>query len=192
MKKEIKDKLFDAIKGLPVNRNQKEELVKVFDSVSSNKTNVDNDTNEDSVYIINAEDGEDLGSSGSSYNLYSKLTGQLIPNDGVTLEQFKEIYGMSFIDFYNNINSIQIIYTDNNGDPSLNRFGTIIVPTDGKIHHTLNNEGQSFEVYVIKFTKTIIEGWMNELFSVNFKFMYLINNSTIMCDLKIVDYEIKR
>lgn len=169
----------------------RQQAYEVLDGlIKSNSKNGGN--NEDSIYIINAENGEDLGLSGRSYNLYSKLTGQLIPNDGVTLEQFKEIYGMSFIDFYNNINSIQIIYTDNNVDPSLTRFETIIVPTDGKIHHALNNEGQSFEVYFIKFTKTIIKGWMNELFSVNFKFLYLINNSTIMCDLKIVDYEIKR
>lgn len=171
----------------------RQQAYEVLDGLIKSNNNSGNGgglINEDSIYIINAEDGEDLGASGSSYNLYSELSGQLIPNHGCTLEQFEEIYGMSFMDFYNNVKAIQII-KKMNGEYDLFGFATIIVPTDGKTHQIINHEGQSFEIYIIKFTKTIITGWMDNLFSVNFKFTYSVNDSAVMCELDIVDYEIK-
>lgn len=70
-----------------------------------------NKNNENNIYKIRAE-AQYADLSGVIYKFYSELTGKLIPNNfeqPLTNKEFQEIFGISFENFYNNIDKVQVI-----------------------------------------------------------------------------------
>lgn len=159
-----------------------------FESLDSLlKTNKSGGNNEDDIYMIRAESGEDLGTSGSSYKLYSTITNQLIQTGTYNNEQFKEMFGMSFIDFYNNINAVQIskMYGGIGGG------FTSMVYLDGKFHEIITEDEITGEFYYTSFNKSKVRGYLKGVFSVDIVMRYIVSTDIpeprIDVDIDIID-----
>lgn len=164
----------------------RQQAYEVLDGlIKSNSKNGGN--NENDIYMIRAENGESLGASGKSHKLYSAITNKLIQEDEFTFEQFKETFGMSFIDFYNNINAIQI--SKMVGD--IGGGNTSMVYLDGKFHEIITEDEITGEFYYTSFNKSKVRGYLKGVFSVDIVMRYIVSTDIpepkIYVDIHIID-----
>lgn len=165
----------------------RQQAYEVLDGLIKSNSSSSRGNNENSVYIINAENGEHLGASGNSYKLYSAITNKLIQEGDFTFEQFKETFGMSFIDFYNNINAIQI----SNIHGGIGGGYTSMVYLDGKLHEIITEDEITGEFYYTSFNKTKVMGYLKGVFSVDIVMRYVVSTAIpepmIAVDIDIID-----
>lgn len=76
---------------------------------------------------------------------------------------------MSFIDFYNNINAIQIFSLDTDIGGSL----ASIVPLNGKLHESVIKDGATIEFYFKGFHKSKVRGHLRGVFSADIEIQHI-------------------